>query len=166
AIGVFFGARAPLIKTATTPSAPRNSASETPMVCQSQNSQSASATQAMAAASGSSSGRAGAGAISKSEAVAIDMISLPGVHEGEVTDFEFWLRRVSLGEGDDGGLNGRCQPPAVAEQPPRQPRSPKSKGDDLRHGRNHARPVGSPFAQAVQDLRIFVQVSRRKAPDR
>jgi hypothetical protein len=135
-IRVFFGAHAPLIKTATAPSAPRNIASETPIACQSQNSQSASATQAAADASGIISGRAGVGAISKSDAVAIDMVLLPGMDEGEVSDLASGPGRVALRQRDDGRSNRRgCQPPGIAEQPPWQSGSPESNADDLRHGR-------------------------------
>src|ERR1700730_18481267 len=115
------------METATTPRTPRNSASETPIIAQPQNSQSASATQAAADTSGTNSGRAGAGAISKSDAVAIDMGSFPAMDEGEVTGLGVWRRRVALRQGDSGSAWAwRFQPPAIPEQPPWQSWWPKS----------------------------------------
>jgi hypothetical protein len=56
---------------------------------------------------------------------------------------------------------GFCfQPPAVVEQPSWELGSPEWEGDDLRHGRNDAGPVGSAFGGCAQDLRICVQISR------
>jgi hypothetical protein len=50
------------------------------------------------------------------------------------------LRRVALRQGDHGGGNRRrFQPPAVVEQPPRQPRSPELNNDDFPHGRTMRR---------------------------
>ena len=70
--------------------------------------------------------------------------------------------QVARGGGGHGGRRGFCfQPPAVIEQPSRESRSPEWEGDDLCHGRNDARPFGSGFAQAAQDLRSFVQISRK-----
>jgi len=97
-----------------------------------------SAPQPAARASGVNSGRAGA--ISKSDAVAIDMVLFSGMDEGEVHDSGLGLRWVWFWKADDGSADGRrFQPPAVFEQPPWQSRSPELNADDFPHGRTMRR---------------------------
>ncbi len=87
----------------------------------------------------------------------------PRCDEGEVSDFGFWsgLRCIALRQRDDGRSNRwRFQPPAIPEQPPGQPRSPKLNGDDLRHGRTMP---GRLAARLPDPLRICGLLCRFRA---
>src|ERR1700676_1923896 len=84
-----------------------------------------------------------------------------GMAEGEVSDPLLGLRRVALREGDDGrACVWRVQPPAVPEQPPWQPRSPKLNIDDLPHGPTMHRRLA---ARSLGLFRICVFLCRFRA---